>query len=60
MARLIRMLPSDYALVERGQRPPSEEAGYRLIAELGYGLEALGTDVSVLIDEGLLKRDLIR
>lgn len=60
MARLVSMLPSEYALVERGLKTPGEEAEHRLVAAFGYGLTALAADVSGLIDEGLLKRELIR
>lgn len=59
-ARLVRMLPSEYALVERGLRAPGEQAEYRLAAEFGYGVEALVADASGLIDEGLLKRGSLR
>jgi DNA-binding XRE family transcriptional regulator len=59
-AESIDLAPVDYALIEHGLQPPDEETAYRLTAKFGYGYEALFVNVCELVDEGLLKRELIR
>jgi transcriptional regulator with XRE-family HTH domain len=59
-AESVGLSPVDYALIEHGLQPPDEETAYRLAAKFDYGYEALFVNVCNLVDEGLLKRDLIR
>jgi transcriptional regulator with XRE-family HTH domain len=60
VAEAIGISPVDYALIEHALQPPDEETTYRLTAKFDYGYEALFVNVCNLVDEGLLKRDLIR
>lgn len=59
-AESIGVSPVDYALIEHGLQALDEETAYRLTAKFGYGYEALFVNVCELVDEGLLKRELIR
>lgn len=59
-AALIGISPVDYALIEHGLEGPDEETGYRLMAYFDYGYPALFVNVPDLVEEALLKRDLIR
>lgn len=59
-AESIGISPVDYALIEHGLQPPDEETAYRLTAVFDYGYDALFANARDLVDEGLLKRDLIR
>jgi transcriptional regulator with XRE-family HTH domain len=50
----------DYALIEHGLQKPDDEIGYRLMAKFDYGYRALFVSARELVEEALLKRDLIR
>lgn len=56
-ARLVRMLLTDYTLVERGLQRPSEGAATRLRAAFGYDPELLTTDVFEILIETFAKRE---
>jgi len=57
-ARLVRMLLTDYTLVERGLQRPSEGAAGRLKAAFGYGPEVLTADVFEIVTDALATREL--
>ena len=59
-AASIGISPVDYALIEHGLQALDEETANRFTARFGYGYEALFVNVCELVDEGLLKRELIR
>lgn len=52
-ARLVRMLLTDYTLVERGLKQPSAKAATRLKAAFGYEPELLTADVLAIVTEAL-------
>jgi transcriptional regulator with XRE-family HTH domain len=56
-ARLVRMLLTDYTLVERGLQRPSEAAANRLKAAFGYGPELLVADVFRIVEDSLQARE---
>jgi transcriptional regulator with XRE-family HTH domain len=59
-ASLTGLSPVDYALIEHGLQEPDEATGYRLTAMFDYGYPALFVNARDLLEEALLKRDLIR
>jgi transcriptional regulator with XRE-family HTH domain len=56
-ARLVRMLLTDYTLVERGLQRPGEAAAGRLEAAFGYDPEILAADVFEIIADSLRARE---
>lgn len=56
-ARLVRMLLTDYTLVERGLQQPSEVVATRLKAAFGYASELLVADVFEILTDALGKRE---
>lgn len=52
-ARLVRMLETQYSLVERGLEPPSANQAKRLSATFGYEAELLAIDVGSLVRAAL-------
>jgi transcriptional regulator with XRE-family HTH domain len=59
-AELIGIASIDYAMIEHGLQEPNEETAQRLTAHFDYGYPALFVDVRELVEEALLKRDLVR
>lgn len=56
-ARLVRMLLTDYTLVERGLQRPSEGAAARLESAFGYDPELLVADVFEILTDALAQRE---
>jgi transcriptional regulator with XRE-family HTH domain len=56
-ARLVRMLLTDYTLVERGLQRPSETAARRLKTAFGYDPELLIADVFEIVRDTIAKRE---
>ena len=52
-ARLVRMLPTDYALVERGLQAAGDAAAARMTVAFGYDADTLASDVACLIEDAL-------
>jgi transcriptional regulator with XRE-family HTH domain len=59
-ADLIGKSPVDYALIEHGLQEPDEDTGHALMAAFDCSYAALFVDVHELIEEALIKRDLVR
>jgi transcriptional regulator with XRE-family HTH domain len=59
-ARLVRMLPNDYSLLERGLEPPTASQAKRLTDTFGYDAELLTIDVGRLVEIALSRREAIR
>lgn len=58
-ARLVRMLLTDYNLVELGQKAPGELAATRLAETFGYGPEVLALDVMTLVRAALDRPEIL-
>ncbi len=56
-ARLVRMLLTDFTLVERGLQRPGEGAAERLEAAFGYDPEVLTADVFEIVHDALRTRE---
>lgn len=59
-ARLVRMLETDYSLVERGLERPTESQAKRLAATFGYEAELLTIDAGRLLEIALSRREALQ